>query len=1629
MVLLLTPLAFAQITEVQEHYVEDLPIWIDFADELSPERFGVQSVVDLGSGKRHVTLSVVLRNQEGGHFERAVAVPDFSQQTAFDARTLGAAVFPALTSAGGATPEAASTIDAVVEVGSLVDLDALVDALEQGQVPVRVWAEEVPQLKDDVVLYDWTEADAAAYEVAGNVPFDPFGPPPWDPADTVSMRLFYVLGAPPELLDTDLSTTALYFRPAPGTDLSLLPEGFHYFVAETSEVEDAGSGQFVTLTGRVTDAVDLKNLYAYATFSTSTDGQVGTGPVGGTPIAELDGDEVPLEEREGWSAPFPFNDLSLMNGAINVSGQVHASTLKPSLTLRIRPGGTQLVVRFESEAILAAQLHAMADVQDEDERTLGQTCFPLPDLRFGPVRLPMRLHLEHLLTVEAGLEAGMLLDFQHRVHHAFTVTCFDNDGRGGVCSHDSEMTSHPLQITPPQLTPTLGAFAQVGTQLDATLWIGGPRWPECATGSRVMLTAGLFGRLDVQPLKTPWFAIRPGHTLEGTLALDILGESIAEYPLGGVLEFHPDALLSALEVPDPLALNRFTSGGDLRWMVVFDQIDVANPTVERVTATTLPNGALALTSEGPGDHRLWILDSTCSMNESFGAGLQTEFVTHSPDNVVVLSDETHLVGGAPSWMGVFEPDNDLLWARSYEVTDGDRPFTAEINGLEKFGEDGVFWLGHLARGPQDDAIIARLTEAGDIVWAKIYEGDGRQQLHAATETSDGDLVVVGTTEHGPDPFSLDNAWIMRIEPGNGEVVWSYAIVSTRRLGRLFDVEEAADGAFVAVGSAVRDVTRTGASFVVRVEPDGSSAIHAMLVATDGEVWVDELPVPFLPQVYDTAYDTLTTLAVVEDSVVVAGHAGNDVRTAWMASLGSRLEPEWFATLDSDGNEAFTDVHATPEGLIVAGYTTATVAGNDGTDRLPFVAKVPFGGGLPLAEDIDALRFDYRMPGVRDTSGSPDIVPSEQVLFEAPVTVVDATVRTITELDAEDLLRPTPERVCAHLLTVTGRPTTTDACADVDRLPPVVRIVSPAPGSSWAAEAPIPIEVVLTDEFGLTDSTLRIDGTDLDVTGPIVNEAVRLETGTHWIEAEAEDAAGFVSRAVVEFDVHSDSKDEPDGLLPTSEPARCGCATPAPGAGLWILLLIGLVRRRGKGLVAACLAFGCSAGTNVDRDVMNVTYGSGSTTESSTDTGNGKPVPLPPGWQPTMDLGSGWEPSVAMDASGNGAIVFNTDSDPDPISFDDHIGVVRYSGGSFRALELIEDLSFNSVRPRIAMTGSGRAMALWRDTAVEASLYTPGAGWQGQTLLDEGSNFNVSLVANEDGQVIAGWTRNPDLTYPVSKGWRSVYDPGGAQWSSPEVLETDDSGDGLAPVFAIDAVGNGVAVWFQHRAVFADSGLYHSIYDVATATWSAPVLSPDSFGHEPQEAGMRSDGSAVVAVLKQGVAGNADSVEVYAYNATLDAWDDLEAPKRGNQDARVPQLAIDGLDNVFVAWLEEDGGLWDVYANRYDHATGTWGASTLLEEDQGSAQVVVNGLDVAADAGGNAMVVWSQNVAASSIEFRIRAAHFDPTKGWGLAEQIDQSGIGDGSVEPQVAMSATGEALVVWQTMPEPSVGAAVYVAP
>lgn len=274
--------------------------------------------------------------------------------------------------------------------------------------------------------------------------------------------------------------------------------------------------------------------------------------------------------------------------------------------------------------------------------------------------------------------------------------------------------------------------------------------------------------------------------------------------------------------------------------------------------------------------------------------------------------------------------------------------------------------------------------------------------------------------------------------------------------------------------------------------------------------------------------------------------------------------------------------------------------------------------------------------------------------------------------------------------------------------------------------------------------------------------------------------------------------------------------------------------------------------------------------------------------------------------------------------------------------------------------------------------------------------------------------------------------------------------------AADATGQTFAVWGGTAQWGGIGGTVLRVRSEEGVWSSAQALSPDP--SDPQVA-VTDDGVAVVAWLHPVTVAPFDvryrvQARVRAANGTLSSVQDISPAGKA---AWAPDVAVnaDG-DAVFVwrAQLTEGSGQWIVQA-RARSADGTlseiqslsgptvdgWDPGVLMESD-GDALVIwqiylgdgVQARSRAADGtlssvttlsgdesggdpslamtpGGDALAVWSRG--PSSLGTRVKARARSPEGTWSAPEIVSLPPQGGYAVGPQVAMDASGRAVVVW----------------
>jgi len=184
----------------------------------------------------------------------------------------------------------------------------------------------------------------------------------------------------------------------------------------------------------------------------------------------------------------------------------------------------------------------------------------------------------------------------------------------------------------------------------------------------------------------------------------------------------------------------------------------------------------------------------------------------------------------------------------------------------------------------------------------------------------------------------------------------------------------------------------------------------------------------------------------------------------------------------------------------------------------------------------------------------------------------------------------------------------------------------------------------------------------------------------------------------------------------------------------------------------------------------------------------------------FSAGSGNEPKIAVDSSGNAVVVWG--------QYDGgyRIFAKRYATGQAWGAAQIIDASLQdpnnnlAYRPQIAMDGNGSAIAVWEQPSLPststayntwASRYVAGQGWGAAVVLENATSYNIlaspQVAMNASGDAVVVWNRDNDIwanRFILGQGWGVA---GMIETSTPPAYD---------PRVVIDVSGNATAVWRQ-----------------------------------------------------------------------------------------------------------------------------------------------------------------------------------------------------------------------------------------
>jgi len=251
---------------------------------------------------------------------------------------------------------------------------------------------------------------------------------------------------------------------------------------------------------------------------------------------------------------------------------------------------------------------------------------------------------------------------------------------------------------------------------------------------------------------------------------------------------------------------------------------------------------------------------------------------------------------------------ELVWTASMGGTGNDSFYGVAINAdgtiIAAGSTDSVDGDLPVDAGNGEDALLAKYSADGELIWAKTFGGDGTDSFTAVAISPDGAIVAAGSTSSTSGSFpatgGAQSVLLAKFSP-DGDMDWAQ-ISGTDGMDDFDTVAVDADGSIVTAGS----IQATNDAF----DPIDSSAGNAVIAkyTSSGQLlWASTFT--------DGAMATYYSVTILSDDSVMA--AGMTIDQALLARYSSDGHELWTTQVADPANAWFTATSLTVNDSIVA----------------------------------------------------------------------------------------------------------------------------------------------------------------------------------------------------------------------------------------------------------------------------------------------------------------------------------------------------------------------------------------------------------------------------------------------------------------------------------------------------------------------------------------------------------------------------------------------------------------------------------------------------------------------------------------------------------------------------------------
>lgn len=356
-------------------------------------------------------------------------------------------------------------------------------------------------------------------------------------------------------------------------------------------------------------------------------------------------------------------------------------------------------------------------------------------------------------------------------------------------------------------------------------------------------------------------------------------------------------------------------------------------------------------------------------------------------------------------------------------------------------------------------------------------------------------------------------------------------------------------------------------------------------------------------------------------------------------------------------------------------------------------------------------------------------------------------------------------------------------------------------------------------------------------------------------------------------------------------------------------------------------------------------------------------------------------------------------------------------GQWGQAELMEQTDDTASYPRIALTGNGDALAVWRQANdLWSSIGLASAdgllSWSTPALVEQNAALPTrpQLAADAAGNAIAVWEQSDGTSSSI---WANHFLYSTGSWAVPELIESELSAASY-PEISVDAAGNAVSVWLHFDG--ANKSVWSNHYTVGsggTGSWGvAASIDSSTAQASEQRVAMDAEGNAIaIWVQSDGVS---ESIWVNRFTATAGgSWQGAELLESAAGAADDPHISLSSDGNAVAVWEQSDGSSINTMASHYTgngSGSAVWTEAVVLDssaEDAAAPQIAL-------DDRGSALAVWVQSDGATNRVWSSRVTHSGADTGnWDGAVFAESNDTGYGA-QPRIGMDSAGNAHMLWQ---------------